>query len=143
MTTKTFNFTFEDGCEYEATVYGGGGVKIRAESGKVVFENGSFTTRDIMEILTALKDEIESKDPNYQNWIEETEEVERMEMSESEIRDAMAKTIVDFVDDNLADWADDEKLNMRRFLTAFCHDLEMKLTDAETAKLDKMAEAGQ
>lgn len=63
-----------------------------------------------------------------------------MQLNESEIRDAMAKTVVDFIDDNLADWADDEKLNMRRFLTAFCHDLEMKLTAAETEKLDRMAE---
>lgn len=64
-----------------------------------------------------------------------------MELNESEICDAMAKTIVDFIDDNLADWADDEKQNMKKFLMAFCDDLRANLVDAETAKLDRMAEA--
>lgn len=66
-----------------------------------------------------------------------------MELNESEICDAMAKTVVDFIDDNLADWADDEKQNMKRFLIAFCDDLRANLVDAETEKLDKMAEAEQ
>lgn len=64
-----------------------------------------------------------------------------MELNESEICDAMAKTVVDFIDDNLADWADDEKLNMKKFLIAFCDDLRANLVDAECKKLDRMAEA--
>ena len=61
-----------------------------------------------------------------------------MELNESEICDVMAKAVVDFVDDNLTDWSNEEKGNMKQFLIAFCERLRNGLVDAETAKLDRM-----
>lgn len=140
MASKRFNVIFKDGNEYETTLYESGGIKIKSEYGGVILELGHYQMMNVVEILDRIRDELKRAD-RYNNPIETIEEAERMELSESEIRDAMAKTVVDFVDDNLTDWTDDEKLNMKRFLTAFCDDLRMSLADAETAKLDKMAEA--
>lgn len=66
-----------------------------------------------------------------------------MELNESEICDVMAKAVVDFVDDEFSDWTDDEKLNLKRLLITFSCRVRDGLVDAETAKLDKMAEASE
>ena len=138
MATKRFNITFEDGAEYEATIYYTGAVKIRNEIGHVVFENGLYTTRDILAILERLKDGLKAADDSYDNPIEEIEEDERMELNESEICDAMAKTIVDFIDDEFTGWTDDEKATMKRLLMTFCDTLKLNLVDTECKKLDGM-----
>lgn len=135
MASKRFNFIFKDGCEYEATLYEGGGICIKSDFGGKILELGHYQTLDVLEILDRVRDELKAAE--YNNPIEKVE-VERMELNESEICDVMAKTIVDFIDDNCAEWADDEKQTMKRVLMAFCDDLRLKLVDAETAKLDGM-----
>lgn len=81
MVTKKLNFTFKDGCEYEVTVYGSGGVKIRDGIGLVVFENGQLQTLDVLAILETFKDELKAIDGAYDNPIVK-KEAERMDGEE-------------------------------------------------------------
>lgn len=143
MATKRFNITFNDGCEYEATTYEGGGICIKSDFGGKILELGHYQMLDVLEILDRIRDEL--KDKKYNNPIEKIEEDERMELNESEICDVMEATIEKFMDNRNAfgDWSDEEKYELKRFLQAFCHTLRFDLVDAETLKLDKMAEAVQ
>lgn len=135
---RDFKCTFEDGSEYEVRLYHLGGIKIRDEFGAVLFDNGPYVSQDIAKILDIFKDELKATDKTYDNPIETIEEVERMELNESEISGAMAKTIVDFIDDEFTGWTDDEKATMKRLLMAFCDALRLNLVDAECKKLDGM-----
>ncbi len=140
MASRRFNLIFKDGCEYEVTLYGSGGIQVKSEFGGKILELGQYQTLDLLEILDRFRDELKATDKRYNNPIETIEEAERMQLEYNELKEIIKKNVREFINDKAFDTlSESEKCVLKQLMSEFTVRLALDITNTEMDKLDKMA----